>query len=77
MRCPFNSKILIDRLSLGIAMRPLEDTANRLTAESVLIVKRGDRIFLNSQILTDLSSLPLKTLSSLVNIVDVTVSMWP
>ena len=55
-------------------MTPDCDTASRLTGESVRIVVSGARIFLSSQILTDLSSEPLITLSSFVKIVDVTDS---
>ena len=53
----------------------LEETANRLIAESDCIVATGDRIFLRSQILALLSSEPEMIFSSCdVKIADVTVS---
>lgn len=54
-------------------MTPLLDTANRLTDESVRMVVNADRIFLNSQILTVLSSDPDTTLSSRLNTDEVTL----
>lgn len=74
---PLRSNSRIDRLSCGMAITPLVETANRFTGESVRIVVKGARIFRNSQIFTDLSSEPEMTLSSFEKIVDVTDSEWP
>lgn len=54
-------------------MTPLFETASRFTAESSRMVVSADRIFLNSQTFTVLSSLPETTLSSRVKTVDVTL----
>lgn len=75
--CPFKSNSRIERLSCGIAMTPDCETASRLTGESVRIVVSGARMFRSSQILTDLSSEPDMTLSSLLKIVEVTDSQCP
>lgn len=75
--CPLRSKRRIERLSCGMAMTPVDETASRFTGESVRIVVKGARIFLNSQIFTDLSSEPEMTLSSFEKIVDVTGSECP
>lgn len=54
-------------------MTPPFETANRFTAESNRMVVNAERIFLNSQTFTVLSSLPDTTLSSFVRTVDVTL----
>lgn len=70
---PLRSNNRMCRLSCGIAMMPPFDTEIRFTAESSRIVVTGERIFLNSQTLTVLSSDPDTTLSSRVSTVDVTL----
>lgn len=52
---------------------PLFETAKRFTDESVLMVVKAERIFLNSHTFTVRSSEPEITLSSRVNTVDVTL----
>lgn len=60
-------------LSCGIAITPVCETAKRLTAASVRIVVKAERMFRNSHTFTVRSSEPDTTLSSRVNTVDVTL----
>jgi hypothetical protein len=57
-----------------MAIKPLLDTDSLLTAESEWMLARGLRMFLRSQILTDLSSEPDTTRSSRAKMADVTLS---
>uniref|UniRef100_A0A8W7PD53 Uncharacterized protein n=1 Tax=Anopheles coluzzii TaxID=1518534 RepID=A0A8W7PD53_ANOCL len=55
-----------------MAITPLADTANRLTAESVRMVVSAERMLRSSHTFTERSSDPETTLSSRVNTVEVT-----
>lgn len=70
---PVKSNRRTCRLSNGIAMIPFDETDRRLTAESALMVAKGDRMFRRSQTLTVRSSEPETTLSSFVNTAEVTL----
>lgn len=73
---PLMSNKRMWRLSCGRAIILFTgDTESLFTEESVLIVVSGERMFFKSHTLTVLSSLPLTTMSFVVNAVDLTV-LW-